>query len=156
MNTPKTTQDTVQEETHNDLDTCTAELAQSKERLMYLTAEFDNYRRRIEKERTQWAQNAQTPLLLDIIALVDNFDRAHQEMVNNPGFEMIYKSFTKLLTKYGLEEITENTVFNPAHHEALLQVSTEDKASGDIVAVLQKGYKHKGIVLVPAKVSVAQ
>lgn len=137
-------------------ETCAAELAQAKERLLYLTADFDNYRRRVEKEKLQWSQFAQEAILKDLIALVDDFDRSASELAGNVGFELIYKACKKMLQKYGVEEITQVTTFDPHLHEAIMSVPAEGKEPGTIVQVFQKGYMFKGAVLRPAQVSVVQ
>ena len=146
------------------LDNCRSELNQSRDRIMYLQAEFDNYKKRIDKERTAWIESAQDVILEDVVSLVDDMERALQGLQGLPaeqkvhvtGVEMIAKSFAKLLQKYDLQEIPYAKTFNPEYYEAIMQVAADDHASGEIVAILQKGYTRKGRVLRPAKVSVAQ
>lgn len=138
------------------LESCTAELAQAKERLLYISADFDNYRRRIEKEKIQWTQIGQEHVLRDFLELVDNFERAEQELADKSGFELLYKSAKKLLQTHGVEEMTHYSTFDPHLHEALMSAPAEGKESGTIIQVFQKGYMFKGSVLRPAKVSVVQ
>jgi len=151
----KNNEDAIQND-NKALETCQTELAHAKEHLLYLTADFDNYRRRTEKEKIQWSQFAQEAILKDLIALVDDFDRSAGELSDKAGFELIYKSCKKMLQKYGVEEITQITTFDPHLHEAIMSVQTEEKESGAIVQVLQKGYMFKGTILRPAQVSVVQ
>lgn len=138
------------------------ELTQTKERLAYLTADFENFRRRTEKDRAQWMQIAQSEVLKKLIAIADDFDRAFrdlnvQEQSNQLlGFELIHKALKKLLTSYGVEEMLDTTTFDPEKHEAIMHVPDTGKEPGTIIDVLQKGYLHKGSVLRPAHVSVAQ
>ena len=149
-----------------ELVACQEKLAKSAERLAYLTADFENFRRRTEKDRAQWSQAAQVAVLMDVVAIFDDFERAFTDLTKQQlpaelksyfaGFELIYKAFLKLLTKYGIEEISAMSLFDPEYHEAVMQVANSDKEPGSIVAVLQKGYTYKGSVLRPAKVSVAQ
>lgn len=145
------------------LDNCRRELAQMRERALYLQAEFDNYKKRVEKERTLWIESAQDALLQDVLPLVDDIERALQGLqslpaelrVHSVGVEMVSKSLHKLLQKYDLEEINSLETFNPEYHEAVMQVASDKHPAGEIVTVLQKGYTRKGRVIRPAKVSVA-
>lgn len=145
---------------------CCEDLKEYKNRYLYLNAEFDNYRKRIEKERIQWLASTQATVLTDVLSIVDDFERALQQLQSQQlppeivshlaGIELIAKSLQKLLKKYDVEEISEVTTFNPELHEAVMQVKAEGQPSGSVVTVFQKGYKHKGQVLRPAQVSVAE
>lgn len=124
-----------------------------------LFAEFDNYRKRTERERTQWMVSAQSVVLLDLLTIVDDFERAfiaESEGQDRQGFELIYRALCKILERYSVVPIDQVTTFDPHLHEAILQVPGEGRQPGSIVSVLQKGYMCKGTVLRPAKVSVAQ
>jgi molecular chaperone GrpE len=135
------------------------------DKYLSLTADFQNYKKRVTQERTDWAQDAQKQVLVDLLAITDNFERALAEEKKREetahvawlaGFEMIYQSLEKLLAKYGVQEISDFSVFNPKYHEALLQVESDKHTSGDIVQVLQKGYTMHDKVIRPAIVSVAK
>lgn len=128
-----------------------------KDRALRTAADFENFKKRSEKERLMWIANAQSSVLLDVISIVDDFDRAFSSSASkDAGFELIYKSLQKILEKYGVQEIKDLTEFDPVKHEAILQVESADHKQDDIVQVLQKGYLFKGEVLRPAKVSVAK
>jgi molecular chaperone GrpE len=145
---------------------CCEDLKEYKNRYLYLNADFDNYRKRVEKERIQWLSSAQATVLTDVLPIVDDFERALQQLQAQQlpqeiqshltGVELIAKALQKLLKKYEVEEITDVTTFNPEFHEAVMQVKAEGHPSGSIVSVFQKGYKHKGLILRPAQVSVAE
>jgi molecular chaperone GrpE (heat shock protein) len=135
------------------------------DKYLSLTADFQNYKKRVTQERTDWAQDAQKQVLVDLLAITDNFERALAEEKKREetahvawlaGFEMIYQSLEKLLAKYGVQQISDFSVFNPKYHEALLQVESDKHTSGDIVQVLQKGYIMHDKVIRPAIVSVAK
>lgn len=148
-----------------DLAACTAQLADLTRRYTYLSADFDTYRRRIDRERAQWAQEAEVRILRALLAVVDDYERAYSDLQTAhatedltsriKGFELVNKSIRKLLADSGVEEISAAGIFDPEKHEAILQVTDPSKESGTIVALLQKGYMHRGIVLRPARVSVA-
>ncbi len=148
------------------LQACQQEMSLWRDRCLRVTADFENYKKRAEKERTQWAKLAQSSILLDLLTIVDDFDRALNYVQANPvpeeaqplieGFLLTHKALVKLLQKYGVTEIEEHEIFDPSIHEATMQVDSPEHISGAIVAVLQKGYRLKDEVLRPAKVSVAK
>lgn len=168
--THNTNQENAQPETSSkqdtELATCREALAQSTEKYVYLVAEFENFKRRTEREKAQWIAQAQTRLILDLLPIIDDFERAFSELNQKQlpaeltayfsGFELIARALQKFLSTHNIEEITDLKQFDPEKHEAIMQVVSESHASGDIVSVLQKGYVLKGHVLRPARVSVAQ
>ncbi len=180
MNENEKNQTTNQPEETNDfaqqLAACQAQVNDWKDRALRTAADYENFKKRSEKERLMWISNAQSSVLLDVIAIVDDFDRAFaslrlsgssdsassggqvQPLTNESraGFELIYKSLQKMLDKYGVQEIKDLAHFDPVKHEAIMQVESADHQQGDIVQVLEKGYLFKGEVLRPAKVSVAK
>lgn len=150
-----------------ELAACKEKLAKSEEKYIYLQADFENFRRNVVKERSQWAQMAQNRIFEGLITIVDDLSRAVEdfnrlsdssdaEKARFQGVELVYKNFLRFLAQHEVTEIPTHGTFDPKLHEALMQVQAEGKKSGDIVAVLQKGYMHKDVVLRPAKVSVAQ
>ena len=140
---------------------CESQNEEWKERYLRNAADFENFKKRTEKEKLLWMSAAQSSLLQELITIVDNFDRAFTQPTTDQsesiaGFALIYKELQKMLEKYGVIEIKELKEFNPAFHEAIMQVESADHKAGDIVQVLQKGYLFKSEVLRPAKVSVAK
>lgn len=161
--------DTPQNETIEQpnaaLNQCTQELADTKNRLVSLAAEFQNYQKRTDQERIQWMNAAQNKVMLDILSIIDDFDRAFEQFTPEQrqanqswlqGFELINKGAQKILQKYDIQEMPVSGEFNPEAQEALMHVASDSHNSGEVVAVLQKGYMHKNTILRPAKVSVAQ
>ncbi len=139
---------------------CQAQKDEWKDRFLRVAADFENFKKRSEKERMLWMSTAQSAVLQDLLTIVDDFDRAFAQPADasnaRAGFELIYKALQKMLEKYGVTEIKDTIHFDPLKHEAIMQVEAADKQSGDIIQVLQKGYMFKGEVLRPAKVSVAK
>ena len=147
------------------LERAQATIAEWADKYLTLTADFQNYKKRVSQERMEWSNDSQKIVILDLLTIIDNFERAleqekKRESVDGTswltGFEMIYQSLEKMLAKYGVQVITEFSVFNPKYHEALLQVESEKHQSGEIVQVLQKGYIMHDKVIRPAVVSVAK
>lgn len=147
------------------LEKAQATITEWSDRCLTLTADFENYKKRVNSERADWANDAQKRIVLDLLDVVDNFERALDQEKRREdnthgawlaGFEMIYQSLEKLLAKYGVQVITEVVTFNPKYHEALVQVESADHQSGNIVQILQKGYMMNDKVIRPATVSVAK
>jgi molecular chaperone GrpE len=125
-------------------------------------ADFENYRKRIDRERHQDRHRAVEGLIEKLLPALDAFDRAleadkdaaYQE--HRKGFELIYKQLRDVLAKQGLERIdATGQEFNPHLHHAIERVETTETADGMVESVLQAGYKLHDKVLRPAMVRVA-
>ncbi len=148
-------------ETTTELEKCQQDAAMWKDQASRIFADFENYKKRMERDQASWMQTAQTSILKDLLSVIDNFDRAllakNDESVDvYAGIEMIYKSVVQLLNKYGVKEFAEYTTFDPEFHEALMDIESADHTTGDIVQILEKGFMIKDKVLRPAKVMVAK
>jgi len=145
---------------------CQKELIDLKEKYFRVAADLQNFQARIAKERMLWTQEAQAELVLGLLSVLDNFDRAlaeHQKQAHDEkfnawveGFELISKNLYKFLYDKGIREIDCSTTFDPQYHEAIAHIAVPDKQAGDIVEVAQKGYLFNDVVLRPAKVVVAK
>ncbi|MGH9718453.1 MAG: nucleotide exchange factor GrpE [Candidatus Acidiferrales bacterium] len=125
-------------------------------------ADFENYRKRVEKERTQERQRATESLVEHLLPVLDAFDRALAESSDSAyleyrkGFEMIRRQLWETLAKQGLVRIDAvDQEFNPHFHHAIERVETADHADGIVIGELQPGYLFHGRVLRPAMVRVA-
>jgi molecular chaperone GrpE len=132
------------------------------DRLLRLAADFDNYKKRAARERDEYIAHANERLLKDLLPILDDLERAlnaaeqHEEAQLEEGVRLTYKSLASLLQRNGVEEIDAAGKFDPHVHEALLQQPAEDKESGDVIDVIQKGYTLGGRVVRPARVIVAE
>lgn len=140
-------------------------LAEMQDKYIRLSAEFDNYRRRTLREKMELAKYADENLLLKIIPLMDDFDRALSHMDSatdctamKSGIDLIYGKFQEFLKQNGIKEIESlNTVFNVDLHEAVAKIGIEDvDKKGKVVDVLQKGYFLHDKVLRFSKVAVGE
>ncbi len=148
------------------LDACQVECEQWKSKFVQVSADMQNYKRRVEKEQSMWARRAQEDVLVKLLTIVDDFDRAlaeHEKHERTPeldswleGFELIGKGLYKFLGNMNVVEIKQMQDFDPTLHEAIAQVDMPDKSEGDIVDVVQKGFMFGDEVLRPAKVTVAK
>ncbi len=137
-----------------------AEKAEFQNRLLRAQADFDNARRRAERDRSEFLQFAATDLVRQILPVLDDFERALK--VETPdsnyakGVELIYQRLYESLKKMGLEPIdTAGKQFDPNIHQAVERVPTEDAEDQAILGEFQKGYNFKGKLLRPAMVRVA-
>lgn len=136
-----------------------------REALLRKTAEFENLKRRAEKEKSDYFKFALSEVFSDLLEVLDNFERALQHLSNGDaaagtdvhvGIEMISRQLGEVLRKYGLEEVPALGVpFDPNVHEAVVREETSGSSPGTVLEVLLKGYLLKGRLLRPAKVKVA-
>jgi molecular chaperone GrpE len=139
-----------------------AELDDLRQTLLRRQADFDNYRKRIEKERAEDSKRTTAHLIEKLIPVIDGFEHAlaaHREKeyeVYRKGFELIYKQLVDNITKLGVERIDPmGKQFDPHLHQAMDRLETSDHEDGTIVQVFQPGYVFHGRVLRPAMVRVA-
>lgn len=137
-----------------------AELEKQKDLFMRTAAEFDNFKKRTEREKLKTAEYAKATLIKKLLPVVDNANRALGQDPTNPdyakGIEMIVKQLCGVVNDFGLEELAQvGDTFDPAVHEAVMHLEDPDKTENEIVAVLQQGYKLGDTVIRPAMVQVA-
>lgn len=144
---------------------CEADLRLLKDKFVRLGADFQNYKVRVEKDRVLWMDKARMDVLLGLLRVVDDFDRALEESRknNNPelqqwlaGFELIHKALYQFLRTFEVTPMEDVKRFDATLHEAVTQIPSKDHQTGDIVDVMERGFMHKGSVLRVAKVIVAQ
>ena len=136
-------------------DRLAAEKADLHDRLLRARAEFDNARRRGERERSDFLQFAAMDLVREILPVLDDFERALKVETADrdyaKGVELIYQRLYETLKRLGLEPIeTEGQQFDPNRHEAMQRVQTEEAEDQAILGELQRGYNFRGKLLRPA------
>jgi molecular chaperone GrpE len=127
--------------------------------LQRVSAEYANYRKRVDRDRVAVVEMATAGLLSGLLPVLDDIDRAREHGDLTGAFAAVGEKLTQLTDKLGLEQFGEpGEPFDPAVHEALMQAEPDDSASvATCAAVLQKGYRLSGgRVLRPARVSVAE
>ena len=137
-----------------------AEKADLQERLLRARAEFENARRRSERERLDYLQFAAMDLVRDMLPILDDFERALKVDTTDrdyaKGVELIYQRMADTLKKLGLEPIeTAGQKFDPNLHQAVERVQTEQAEDQAILGEYQRGYNFRGKLLRPAMVKVA-
>ncbi|MFZ5965581.1 MAG: nucleotide exchange factor GrpE [Bacillota bacterium] len=139
------------------------ELDDLNSRLLRMTADFQNFRKRAEKERNDIYQFACEKLIVDLLPILDNLERAANSSKENTaeesiskGVQMVLQQFTDVLKKNGVEEIAaEGQAFDPNLHHAVMQEDHPEYESNSVIAVFQKGYSLNGKVIRPCMVKVA-
>lgn len=136
------------------------ELEALKDRLLRLTAEYDNYRKRTAKEKEGIYTDACTDVLKELLPVADNLERALAVDGNvedlKKGVEMTIKGFVNSLEKLGVEEIDTTNGFDPNLHQAISVVEDENLNTNDVAQVYQKGYKKGERVIRYSMVTVAK
>lgn len=133
------------------------------DRLLRKTAEFDNYRKRIERERREQADQSVVDLLLDLLLVVDDFDRAltvdagEGAGAYRKGIELIHTKLHDLLRKRGVKPIEAvGADFDPNLHQAVVHEPSASHRENEVMAELRKGYTLNDRLLRPAMVKVAK
>jgi len=147
-----TTSNVVTEEAATE---STDPVAALTEDLQRLQADYSNYRKRVERDRTLAAEVAISSVLLEFLAVLDDLDRAgaHNELTG--GFKAVADQIVATMTKLGLEKYGDApTSFDPNIHEALMHETSADVTETTVTKVLQPGYKYRERVLRPARVVV--
>ena len=136
-------------------------LAEEKDRYIRLYAEFENYKKRTLKEKMEFAQYANTEMMISMLAVLDDFERAIKEIAKNgneadlKGIELIYQKFKNKLIEKGLKplEVNAGDDFNVDFHEAITQIpAPSEDLKGKIVDVIETGYQLHDRVIRFAKV----
>lgn len=130
-------------------------------RYLRLMADFQNFKKRAEKQRGEIHAYANEKIVTKLLEVMDNFERALNHDDNSDGFkegmELIFVQLKDVLTNSGVSEIeTEGAEFDPNFHNAVMMEDSDDHSSGEISAVLQKGYTLNGKVIRPSMVKVAK
>ena len=153
------------EEEEDELEKCRAELSECQDRYLRAHAEFDNMKKRLEKDKATAVAFANEGFAEDLLSVIDSFESAllsmdqiesdtSEEAIEKikEGMLLTYEQLIKVLQKHGVEEIVNEGVFDPYVHQVVQQMESEEHESGEIIKVLQKGYKMKERVLRPSVV----
>jgi len=138
-----------------------AQAAEYKDGWQRAVADFQNYRKRVDRENGEVYQNAVAGIIKSYLPIVDDLERALQsrpaDLAWVEGIELIYRKLQAILEAEGVKRIeAEGQVFDPTVHEAISQEPSENHASGQVIAVVQNGYMLGERVIRPALVRVAQ
>jgi molecular chaperone GrpE len=125
--------------------------------LQRLQAEYANYRKRVERDRSVAHELAIGSVLTELLATLDDIDRASQHGELTGGFKAVADQLASLTNRFGLEKYgTDGEAFDPQIHEALMHDTSADVAVATASKILQPGYKYKERILRPARVAVTE
>ena len=152
----------VNETTESEKDCC-AELEEQKEKYLRAYADFENMKKRLERDKSSAVSFANETFAKDLLSVIDSFESAISSMEQIEGDEAVekikegvsltFEQLLKVMKKHGVEEVANEGVFDPNFHQAIQQVESDEHESGEIVNVLQKGYLLKDRLLRPAIVT---
>jgi molecular chaperone GrpE len=135
-------------------------VAELEDRLLRVAADFDNYKKRVARERDEYVAHANERLLKELLPILDDLERAldavgqHEEATVEEGVRLVHRSLAGLLERNGVREIATEGKFDPHVHEALLSQPSEAE-EGSVIDVVQKGYTLGDRVVRPARVVIA-
>lgn len=141
------------------------EAAEAQEKYLRTYADFENYRKRMQRDMAEFRKYANEQLALELLSVVDHLALAIRHAADSggsgealmQGVELVYKQFRDVLEKFGVKAFTAaGEPFDPAKHDAMMQVETADAPENTVVQVFQDGYLYHDKVLRHAKVSVAK
>jgi len=150
---------------NTELEDCKKELEEQKDKYLRAHADFENMKKRLEKDKTNAMHYANEAFAKDLLSVLDTFENALKsiEQVESEsedaiekikeGMKLTYDQLLSILKKHGVEEVECEGEFNPEFHQAVTQMNSKDHKSGEIVQVLQKGYKLKERLLRPSMVA---
>jgi molecular chaperone GrpE len=155
IETEKDTREEKKEEKEKEQD------QEQKEKLLRLAAEFDNYKKRVQKELEESNSMGKASLAKEILPIIDEFELAmialdkSEDKTMVKGIEMLYSNLIDVLKRNGLREIKCEGMFDPYKHEIMMVKESKEK-EGTILEVIKKGYEFSGKLLRPSSVIVAK
>jgi len=155
---------TITKEEYEGLLKVSQDVADIQDKLLRLGAEFENYKKRSQRDREEFLKYTGEAFVLEILYVIDNFERAFQASektqdfkVLHQGVEMILKEAQKFLKDKGVKKIDSvGLPFDPHRHEAIENVIFEDKPENMVVEECQAGYEMNGRIIRPAKVRISK
>ena len=144
-----------------DIEALKKEKEELREKLLRRLAEFENYKKRVLREKREYYSNIYAEIVKNLLPILDNFERAFAEPSPEESFregmELIMNQFRGFLEKEGLVEIEAlGEKFDPNLHEAMMMEADPELPEGQIVEVLEKGYTFRGKLVRPSKVKVVR
>ena len=130
------------------------------ERLLRKQAEFENYKKRVEREKSEFVQFASAELMKELLNSLDSFELALRNAKTDEqtlrGFELIHKQLLDTMGRFGLKPIeAKGKIFDPHYHQAVSTTPTDEVEENTVLEEMRKGYLLNGRLLRPAMVSVA-
>ena len=153
---------------NNEVEALKLKVSELEDKYLRANADFDNMKRRLEKEKMQAISYAHEVFARDLLPVIDSLEMAilagnnteveSAELLSKvqEGLGLTIEQFRKAFEKHGVELVDIEGTFDPNFHEAVMQLESDEKKSGEILQVFQKGYKIKERILRPAMVSIVK
>ena len=158
-----------EEQYQADLAEAKAALAEAEEKVLRIHADFENSKKRLEKDKSNAVAFANESFASDMLSILDSFESAFASIEQidvddaaealgkiKEGLELTYNQTLSVLKKHGVEEVAHEGEFDPEVHQAIMQIESDKHEPGQVVQVMQKGYKMKDRTLRAAMVSTAK
>lgn len=134
-----------------------------RDRFLRLQADFDNFRKRVQREKAQWTEQANEDFMTDLVPILDHFEigmetaaRGQAEPAVVEGFRMVFDQFLNTLKKFGMEPVdAEGNTFDPHLHEAATYLPSENHPEESVISQIRRGYRLGNKLLRPAQVVVS-
>lgn len=151
----------VEDKTPEVVETLQAELEETKDKYLRLYAEFENYRKKVQKDKEELARYSNEKLISELLPIIDNLEMAlkHTDEKESliKGVENTLREMLRILQKFGLTPIESvGKPFDPVYHHAMVQVERDDLEINTVVEELRKGYIFNDKVIRPSLVSVSK
>jgi len=162
MEAKKKNNETMTGDEPSEVERLKEELRREHDLYLRALADYDNYRRRIERERTTAARSGKRDIILQLLEVLDGFDRALQHLDDAPssvseGLQLLQRKLLGLLEAQGVTPLQSlGETFNPELHDAIGTVQSDDAEPGTVAEEMQRGYRWGDDLLRPARVRVAQ
>ncbi len=146
----------------SEVERLTEEVRREHEMYLRALADFDNYRRRVERDNGEAARSAKREIILALLEVLDGFDRAVQQTSEAPslvseGMQILHRKLLRLLEAQGVTPFKSvGEAFNPELHEATALATSDAHEAGVVVDEVQRGYRWGDVVVRPARVRVTQ
>lgn len=152
-----------QEEPLTELEEAKKEALENYDKYLRISAEFDNYKKRVQKDRTDLINYGNEKLIKELLPIIDSMERALNHVSNSEdidafvkGLKLIYEQLLVSLKKHGVERIESiGQEFDPNFHEAMMKVESDEIDDNKVVEEFEKGYLLNSRLLRPSKVSIA-
>lgn len=151
----------VEDKTPEAIETIQAELEETKDKYLRLYAEFENYRKKVQKDKEELIKYSNESLIYELLPIIDNLEMAlrHTEEKDSliKGVENTHREMLRTLQKFGLSPIDAiGKPFDPNYHHAMSQVERDDVENNTVVEELRKGYLYNEKVIRPSLVAVSK
>lgn len=144
------------EELREELEEREERVEELESRVKRVQADFQNYKKRMKREKEEFAKHATADLVGDLLEVLDDLERALENELERDGVELVHRKLWDVLESEGVERVDTEGVPDPERHEVVRRVESDEQEEGEIVDIYEEGYVLRDRVLRTAKVTVAE